>query len=506
MKRIIFLLALSMLTVQAKAQSGTAQAVRYDEASNQVVQVSAPSAPTDAKADTKAATTTTPVVTSAPTPTVIINNNGASASAGPTASSSTPTTTSQVAPTSSSTTSTTVVAPTAAVVVAPAATPSAAQLAEQSRAEELRKARGEMEGHTQEKIVEKLEESRLEGEKARSDKFDAALVGQPQGTSQAPQIVVVPVVTQSAVTPGTPAVVTPQAAATVAPIVVTPATPVAPGAISASAEAVAPPGGSATATATSAPAAPGALSQTPAPVVQAPAATQAPVADHSAPYIETLDSPKSDGPAPRSEYKASTDSQNATLQGAHAYVSGVAGMVNYSGASNLKANGAAGFTVGYVTDKRIVIEGGFLYSNFNIQQNGLYTNAQYPPFENLNQYNMTLAAKYELLPGTFRPFIGAITSYTYRSYTSPNNYYYSYGYGSSSGVSSTGFDIGVTAGLDFQVSSSFSLGFDFRYLTNLTNQTNTAYQQSVNYNGYSSASSLESMSYYTALLSGKFLF
>ena len=125
------------------------------------------------------------------------------------------------------------------------------------------------------------------------------------------------------------------------------------------------------------------------------------------PLVEEVDN-KSEvvAPAVRSEYKVETVEVEKKKSDAQAYVAAQAGMVNYSDASNVRANGAGGVKVGYVTANHIVIEGGFLYSNFNIEQQGFGTFSNYPPYSNMDQYNMTAAVKYQLLSGTFRPYVG----------------------------------------------------------------------------------------------------
>ncbi len=313
----------------------------------------------------------------------------------------------------------------AAVQEQPTTIVEAAPLAE-SRAEALRKRRQGLEVNTEQKIVEKLEEARMEDEKARAER----LFG--NGFSSG--------ATQSA--PGVQPVAEP------VPVVIAPPAPV---------QAVAP-----------------------------------------APSIEK----EEDKVDVRSEIKAAMDELNAkdeTKDKQNYFIGGVVGLSEYPDATNVKGNVATGVTLGLVTDDRVVVEGSFLYSDYEVEDY-----SSYYPWKDLTQYNFSAAVKYQLLPGKLRPFAGGVVGYTYRKAT---DRYANYGYsaaGNNNEGTSNAFDLGVAAGLDLQLTESFAIGGEFRYMTNVS------YRRDESYPGYNQASlgqaPIEELDYYTITLGGKFTF
>ena len=202
--------------------------------------------------------------------------------------------------------------------------------------------------------------------------------------------------------------------------------------------------------------------------------------------------------------------------GTQYYIQGLAGVGEYPDASNVKGNMALGFGLGMVTAERIVAEGTFQYSQYDVSQSG-YSNYQpnfnsgnYSgsiPFSKVTQYNFQAALKYQILGGRVRPVVGVIAGYTYRSYDSQTGYssqYYGSSYNSSNSPSSNALDIGGLVGLDVQVTNTFSIGGDFRYMKNIAYRGNsdysTAYQLAAPYKR------LEDINYYIGSITGKFTF
>lgn len=227
----------------------------------------------------------------------------------------------------------------------------------------------------------------------------------------------------------------------------------------------------------------------PAPVVVAP---QPPV------IIE-------EAPAPRvveSEIRASAPEVAAEEQRQEYYVSGLVGMAKYPDVVNIRGNMAAGFAVGTTTPSRFSGEASFLYSSFELQDifSSGYGGYFAPRLVDMTQYNVALAAKYNIFTGRLRPFVGVVGSYTRRNYYDQ----YTGGTNSESFRNSNAFDAGGLVGVDFAITEKFSIGADFRYLTNVFYRQNTNYPTSFSYGRMNNE--IEKLDYYTAGVVGKYTF
>jgi opacity protein-like surface antigen len=82
----------------------------------------------------------------------------------------------------------------------------------------------------------------------------------------------------------------------------------------------------------------------------------------------------------------------------------------------------------------------------------------------MEQYNWTMALRYsfvrDLMKNVIRPVLGGLASYTYRSYSIPYSPY-------DQEVKSNALDLGVLVGVDFVLSRQFSVGLDYRWMTNI---------------------------------------
>ncbi|MCM2281889.1 MAG: porin family protein [Bdellovibrionaceae bacterium] len=303
----------------------------------------------------------------------------------------------------------------------------AAPLAE-SRAEAMRKKRQGLEVNTEQKIVEKLEEARMEDEKARAER----LFGNGFGSGRAE--------------PAAPAYVQPV--------------------------------------------------PEPIPVVVAPPAPVQAVA----PVVVEKEEEKIDV---RSEIKAAMAELNESVDKKDKqtyFIGGVVGLAEYPDAVNVKGNVATGITVGMTTVERIVVEGSFLYSDYAVDDY-----SSYYPWKDLTQYNFAAAVKYQLLPGKFRPFAGGVVGCTYRKATERIANYAGYGTQTNNEGTSNAFDLGVAAGLDLQLTDSFAIGGEFRYLTNVSyrRDESIATPYSAAFSGHTP---IEELDYYTVTFGGKFTF
>ena len=229
-------------------------------------------------------------------------------------------------------------------------------------------------------------------------------------------------------------------------------------------------------------------------VIQAPVA--APVAPVEAVKPEPKVSVKEEIRAALEEMKPKEEAKPTEY-----YIQGLVGMGNYPDAVNVRGNVSTGFSVGIVTPERIVAEGTFQYSEFDIEtMNPGYSYAT-PPFKTLSQYNFSAAMKYQLFSGRVRPVVGAVAGYTYRSYRDQQTYYYSTNAGN---VSTNAFDVGGLVGLDVQLTNSFSIGVDLRYMKNIAYRENSDYQRSFVYQRVGKA--VEELDYYMSSLVARFMF
>ena len=189
------------------------------------------------------------------------------------------------------------------------------------------------------------------------------------------------------------------------------------------------------------------------------------------------------------------------------YMQGLAGVGSYPDTTNVRGDMALGVGFGIVTPERIVAEGTFQYSqysvadaqNYGYYQNGYY-GSSYAPFTKATQYNFQGAVKYQILSGRIRPVVGAIAGYTYRSYQAN-----SYGVVQNlNNASTNALDVGALVGLDIQVTNSFAIGADFRYMKNVGYRGNNDY--TTMYNLPAPYKRLEEINYYLASIVGKFTF
>lgn len=186
------------------------------------------------------------------------------------------------------------------------------------------------------------------------------------------------------------------------------------------------------------------------------------------------------------------------------YISGLLGMSEYSDAINVRGNFSVGVALGTNLSENLLVEGNFLYSSFDIQQadSGPYPlDPVFGRITKMNQYGFVSVLKYQLLHGMIRPVVGGVAGYTYRTFEDkqlafPNN-----------NASSHAIDLGVMAGVDVEVTKSFSIGADFRYMWNLYNRTNNSgFQQRFSQTVLQCGTPIEEISYMSFFLVGRATF
>lgn len=204
--------------------------------------------------------------------------------------------------------------------------------------------------------------------------------------------------------------------------------------------------------------------------------------------------------------------KNANLVQDKKYMSAMVGIGEYPNAVNVRGNMAAGFSLG-MKQERLMMEGSFLYANFDVEQvptcgygpcnapapMNAYP-SYYPEITSMDQYSGAFAVKYQVLNGKLRPVVGGIAAYTYRSFT--NSQFYS----PNSSTSSQAMDMGLVLGADLELSERFALGLDFRYMFNIWNRVNSDFQRSFVQPALQTGTPIEEMRYYVLGISGRMSF
>ena len=148
------------------------------------------------------------------------------------------------------------------------------------------------------------------------------------------------------------------------------------------------------------------------------------------------------------------------------YVNGSLGSVSYD-ASNVRGNFGGGFAVGILANERTAVEASFLYSNHYIDtfwNPGIY--------RELDQYDIGVNAKYYILDTRIKPYLGAGLAYITRGYSQrivTSNGIQTQTVAGPSEDSTTAVNLGLMAGADFKVNEIFMIGGGVGYSTNLTN-------------------------------------
>ncbi len=291
----------------------------------------------------------------------------------------------------------------------------------ESQAERMRKARQDAELHTETKIVEKLETSRMDDEKRRAqilfgDKFDR-LAGQNQEPTAPAQVSAAP-----------------------------PAAPVPPPAV---------------------------VTAQPAPPVQVQLIAPAPAEEKE--HESTRDIIREEL---QSAMQVEKELPPQIIE--QKYFGAILGTGEYQDVQNVEWNYSFGFTFGTKYDDTYSLEGTFLYSNYTIRSPGSYYGGGYYPsinyLDDVNKYSGSIAMKYYLFSGMVRPVVGGLVEYSYRTHTpsvsgpfapigvQPNRVE----------VNSHAIDLGAIVGADIEFSKKVSLGIDFRYLFNLSSRINNS--------------------------------
>lgn len=187
-----------------------------------------------------------------------------------------------------------------------------------------------------------------------------------------------------------------------------------------------------------------------------------------------------------------------------AYLTGLVGLGQYEDVQNVRGDYAFGLALGKKINDRTMVEGLFQYARYQVEQfdSGPFGfDPIYPRITEMNQYGFGAALKYQIIGGSFRPYVGGMAQYSYRTFSDIQ-----FGFANND-ASSHAVDLGLLLGAEFEVSSEFAVGLDFKYLMNVYNRASnqglqTRFSQSV----YGSATPIEKLSSMITSISARFSF
>lgn len=352
----------------------------------------------------------------------------------------------------------------------------------ESRIDQIRKARQELEIQSETRIAERLEQSRIEDEKRRAealfgDRFQQMVSqGQTKVEQNNTAVVAAPIATQPVVQqPVAPAPApAPQPTIIVLPIQQAPI-------------------------------------QQPAPVVEPKPVEKvepvvAPVQKVEAPKVEET---KEIAPAVVATPVAVSSGSVATAQQEEVpsrvgYMGVGLGMGEYVSAKNVRGNYSLSVAGGTKINDRILVDGAFSMANYDVEQfdsGPLGYDPLYPRITEMNQYALAGTMKYQLMTGTVRPSVGGTVQYTYRTFADKQLGF------ANNDATSHAIDTGLVVGLDFEMSPTMSIGVDYRYMFNLYNRAgSTGFQTRFASQVVQSNNPIEKFNYQTVSIMGRFSF
>lgn len=190
------------------------------------------------------------------------------------------------------------------------------------------------------------------------------------------------------------------------------------------------------------------------------------------------------------------------------YVAAMAGIADLPDVRNVKGNYSLGVAFGNKYDN-FIVEGAFIYSNYTVDQgaasgygyNYAYNNGYSMPMNvDVNQYTGQIAGKVQMFSGIIRPVLGALASYSYRTFAWANNNN-GYSYTNDTTAKSHAIDIGALAGVDLEFNPKYSLGLDFRYMWNMSSRIDTNSNTWLNAPQYGTP--IEKLQYYVMSVVGR---
>lgn len=160
------------------------------------------------------------------------------------------------------------------------------------------------------------------------------------------------------------------------------------------------------------------------------------------------------------DVKAEYKDEITNWWGEEVYVAPIIGTLNYS-ADNVSSGTAFGVALGSRFDSNVSIEGSFLYGEVQMEDYNLVSYYGQAGLKDVTQYGFGAAVKYNFGMGRISPFVGALGSYTMRDYQETRL--------GSGTAESTAIDAGLTVGLDIKVAKNLSIGAEYRWMRNISN-------------------------------------
>ncbi|MBX3018077.1 MAG: porin family protein [Bdellovibrionaceae bacterium] len=186
------------------------------------------------------------------------------------------------------------------------------------------------------------------------------------------------------------------------------------------------------------------------------------------------------------------------------YVAGMIGMGDFPDVQNVRGNYSLGFAIGTKINDRMLVEGTFQYSNFSIEQmdSGPWGyDPYYSRITEMDQYTGSGVIKYQLLGGSFRPVVGGVLAYNYRTFSDVQLAF------GNNDASSHAVDVGLMAGADIEVTRSFSIGADVRYMWNVFNRSSSdGFQRRFSQQVIGTGTPIEELNYLNFSLVGRATF
>lgn len=199
-----------------------------------------------------------------------------------------------------------------------------------------------------------------------------------------------------------------------------------------------------------------------APAAAAPVAQPTVVVVPAAPEVKSADTLSRGDVREEVRAELATISEEAKVdKKSNTFMGASVGVLNYN-SFDIESFGALGVSGGWITSSNVMVDISFLYSDNTISRD-LFL------YRNFEQYNLGIGARYAFMNGsTIRPNVGATMNLVYRQYSQLLDPYGITVPSFAGDLSSTAMDWGFVAGVDFVVSPQFTLGVDYRYMTNLS--------------------------------------
>lgn len=124
----------------------------------------------------------------------------------------------------------------------------------------------------------------------------------------------------------------------------------------------------------------------------------------------------------------------------------------------------------YTVDTSALGAQAYGYNAYNAYQVNPYAFSA-PASVETNQYAGSMAAKVQFFNGIVKPVLGGLVQYSYRTFNWSNGAYNNTVSGTQT-ANSHAIDFGAIIGMDLDVSQKYSLGLDYRYLWNLSSRVN----------------------------------